>query len=649
MKKRASFIAMLMSVAIAAETYAYTKPNKYEVEEAIELANSYWQSHHSARHSYFWNWAVYHVGNMEAYKTLGKEEYLKYTETWAEYNNWKGATGNNWNYTYGEQNVLFGDCQICFQVYADLYNIAPEPYKIARALDVMEYQVHTSNNDYWWWVDGLFMVMPVMTKLYNITHEQIYLEKMHEYWTYSNSIMYDEETGLYFRDAGYVYPKHKTNSGKKDFWARGDGWIFAAFARVLDELPSDDKYRDEYVSYFQRMAATLKQHQQSGGYWTRSIIDPDYAPGCETSGTALMTSGFAWGVNNGILDEQEYGDVIEKAWAYLSTVAMHEDGFIGYVQPIGANAAPGTTVGSSQTADFGVGAFLLACCQLYDYATDEQYARPPKLLSATLIDATTISLTFNMDIDVEDANQLEHYAIDNIPFSGSVDVTGSLVSLHIDDELAYGHHTVKVEGVTSSLGGVMKESAEKVVSLPVPLYDNTLIANVTASGFQEGHPPANAIDNHLSTRWSYNGVGQWICFELNELTEIDAVDIAFYQGDTRYSYFDIQTSMLGTVFITVLPEQSSSGTTNNLERYHFEPRNARFVRLICNGNSQGGDQWNSITEFRVVPTANNADDIKPVSLQDDKASYYYDLQGRRLSHPASQGIYISNGKKIIIK
>ena len=325
MKKRASFIAMLMSVAIAAETYAYTKPNKYEVEEAIELANSYWQSHHSARHSYFWNWAVYHVGNMEAYKTLGKEEYLKYTETWAEYNNWKGATGNNWNYTYGEQNVLFGDCQICFQVYADLYNIDPEPYKIARALDVMEYQVHTSNNDYWWWVDGLFMVMPVMTKLYNITHEQIYLEKMHEYWTYSNSIMYDEETGLYFRDAGYVYPKHKTNSGKKDFWARGDGWIFAAFARVLDELPSDDKYRDEYVSYFQRMAATLKQHQQSGGYWTRSIIDPDYAPGCETSGTALMTSGFAWGVNNGILDEQEYCDVIEKAWAYLSTVAMHED------------------------------------------------------------------------------------------------------------------------------------------------------------------------------------------------------------------------------------------------------------------------------------------------------------------------------------
>ena len=36
--------------------------------------------------------------------------------------------------------------------------------------------------------------------------------------------MLDRETGLYYRDAKYVYPKHKTSSGKKDFWARGDGW-----------------------------------------------------------------------------------------------------------------------------------------------------------------------------------------------------------------------------------------------------------------------------------------------------------------------------------------------------------------------------------------------------------------------------------------
>ena len=39
-----------------------------------------------------------------------------------------GAASNNkadWKYTYGETNdhVLFGDWQICFQTYIDLYNI----------------------------------------------------------------------------------------------------------------------------------------------------------------------------------------------------------------------------------------------------------------------------------------------------------------------------------------------------------------------------------------------------------------------------------------------------------------------------------------------------------------------------------------------
>ena len=79
----------------------------------------------------------------------------------------------------------------------------------------MEYQMSTPNNDYWWWADGLYMVMPVMTKLYNITKNPLYLEKLHEYLAYADSIMYDEEAGLYYRDGKYVYPKHKSVNGKK--------------------------------------------------------------------------------------------------------------------------------------------------------------------------------------------------------------------------------------------------------------------------------------------------------------------------------------------------------------------------------------------------------------------------------------------------
>lgn len=585
-------------------TSATVLPRKDEVRDAIVLANHYWQTTNPSHGNYFWNRAVYHIGNMEAYFALGDESYRAFSTAWAERNNWKGATGNNWNYNYGENNVLFGDCQVCFQVYADLYTLEPEERKIARALEVMQYEMSTPNVDYWWWVDGLFMVMPVMTKLYNITGDATYLEKMYAYWTYSNSIMYDDETGLYFRDADYTYPAHQTNSGRKDFWARGDGWIFAAFARVLSALPADDPHRDEYLSYYRRMAATLKLHQQAEGYWTRSIIDPDYAPGCETSGTALMTYAYTWGVNNGLLSEEDYGIVIERAWNYLSKTALQPDGLVGYVQPIGANAAPGTTVTASQTADFGVGAFLMACSELYRYAGDNPTPRELRMSSAMMPNPYTIVLTFNVPVDEADAADMSHYQLDGRLLEATATVDGRNVVLELATMLDYGRYTLRVDGLHSSEGGTMQSAATQTLLLTVPMYANTLIQTVTASGNQTGNTPANTIDGTLATRWSQAGKGEWIQVDLGVPTEIRAVDVAFYQGTTRLSYFDVQVAADDSGnFTTVLAGQQTSGMTNELERYHFTPVTARYVRLLCNGNSQGGDQWNSITELRVVAAA----------------------------------------------
>jgi rhamnogalacturonyl hydrolase YesR len=306
---------------------------------------------------------------MEVYFLTKEKRYLQYSTDWAEYNEWKGAKSDNktrWKYTYGESDdyVLFGDQQICFQVYADLYRVAPDPQKIARAREVMEYQMNTPNKDYWWWADGLYMVMPVMTKLRNITKNNLYTEKLNEYLSYADSIMYESESGLYFRDAKYVYPKHKTRSGKKDFWARGNGWVFAGFAKVLTDLPETDKHREKYIQRFKTMAAAIADSQQPEGYWTRSLLDSDQAPGPETSGTAFFTYGLLWGINNGLLDKATYFPIVEKSWEYLTKVALQPDGKVGYIQPIGEKAIPGQIVDANSTADFGVGAFLLAACEM---------------------------------------------------------------------------------------------------------------------------------------------------------------------------------------------------------------------------------------------------------------------------------------------
>lgn len=351
-------------------THGQPLPTAQDVLQVLTKANDYWQREHPEPGWAFWEHAAYHTGNMEAFSVTGNQRYLNYSMRWSEKNEWKGAKSDNrenWKYTYGETDdfVLFGDWQICFQIYIDLYKITGDRQKIARAIEVMEYQMSTDNVDYWWWADGLYMVMPVMTKLYHATGNELYLEKLHQYFTYAKSIMYDEETGLFFRDAKYVYPQHKSLNGHKDFWARGDGWVFAGLAKVLADLPENHKHRDEYLHVYVRMAETLASLQQPGGYWTRSLLDPQHAPGYETSGTAFFTYGYLWGINNGYLKRERYLPVALNAWQYLTNVALQDSGKLGYIQPIGERAIPGQVVDVNSTANFGVGAFLLAASEMY--------------------------------------------------------------------------------------------------------------------------------------------------------------------------------------------------------------------------------------------------------------------------------------------
>jgi unsaturated rhamnogalacturonyl hydrolase len=350
------------------------QPTKAEVLAALARANGYWQSNNSPAQWSFWDIAAYHTGNMEAYFLTRNEDYRKYSTAWAEHNKWSSASSDvkaTWKYTYGEtsDHVLFGDWQICFQTYVDLYNLDPnkDARKIARAREVMEYQMTTPNSDYWWWADGLYMVMPVMTKLYKVTGDKRYLDKLQEYFLFADKLMFDEEAGLYYRDAKYIYPKHKSVNGRKDFWARGDGWVFAGLAKVLADLPKTHPSYPLFVQRFKAMAKALKPAQQEEGYWTRSILDPEQAPGRETSGTAFFTYGYLWGMNNGYLDKAEYTPVITKSWRYLSKVALQPSGKLGYVQPIGERAIPGQVVDQESTAPFGVGAFLLAAAEMHRF------------------------------------------------------------------------------------------------------------------------------------------------------------------------------------------------------------------------------------------------------------------------------------------
>lgn len=366
------FAAAMMLIPTSADA-AKKKVKKQEPQlstiEIIEKVNNQWQATHKPEVRAFWDDAAYFTGNMEAYKLTGNAKYLEFSDKWARHNNWSGAKekdASKWRYkTYGEGQdfVLFGDWQICFQTYLDMYEMNPDDYKIARTLEVMNHECAMKENDFWWWADGLYMVMPVLTKLYKATGDEKYLDKLYDNFKFADDLMFDKEDHLYYRDGKYIYPKHKSYNGKKDFWARGDGWVLAGLAKVLADMPSTYKHYPFFTERFKQLATAVIKCQQKEGYWTRSMLDAEHAEGPETSGTAFFTYGLLWGMNNGFLDKATFQPAADKAWEYLSKTALQADGTVGYVQPIGEKAIKGQVLSAKSVTNFGTGAFLLAACE----------------------------------------------------------------------------------------------------------------------------------------------------------------------------------------------------------------------------------------------------------------------------------------------
>ena len=374
--------------------------------EIVDKVNSHWQANNKPEVNAFWDNAVYFTGNMEAYRLTGNAKYLEYSDKWARHNKWSGATGQDpqkWQYkTYGEgqEHVLFADWQVCFQTYADMYAMNPDAYKVARAKQVLGREALMPQNDFWWWVDALYMGMPAFSKMYRMTGDEAYLDKLYANFKYADDLMFDKTDHLYYRDAKYIYPAHKTEAGKKDFWARGNGWALAGLAKVLADVPETWQHRAALVERFRQLAEAVSKCQQEGGYWTRSMLDPKQAEGEETSGTALFAYGLLWGMNNGLLDRAVYGGVADNAWKYLSTVALQADGSVGYVQPIGEKAVRGQKLTAANANNFGTGAFLLAACEKVRY--DDGSVMPSDARQFTVNVTNTLG-TFRQEVVEIDA------------------------------------------------------------------------------------------------------------------------------------------------------------------------------------------------------------------------------------------------------
>ena len=322
-----------------------------------------------SRASNIWTRAVYYEGLMALYGIDPQPEYYKYATDWGE--------AHGWNLRDGDTYTRNADNQAAGQTYIQLYEIDRQPERIEYIKASIDSMMATDKVDDWDWIDAIQMGMPVFAQLGVLYDDPSYFQRMYEMYDFTKrqhgeNGLYNTEDHLWWRDADFDPPYTEPN-GEDSYWSRGNGWVIMALARVLEILPEDDPHRQEYITDFRDMMDAILDVQREDGFWNVSLHDPDHYGGKETSGTAMFVYGMAWGINHGFLDRGKYLPALTRGWNAMQKEALHDNGFLGYVQSTGKEPKDGQPLSYDKVPDFedyGLGAFLLAGTEVYKLQQD---------------------------------------------------------------------------------------------------------------------------------------------------------------------------------------------------------------------------------------------------------------------------------------
>lgn len=233
-----------------------------------------------------------------------------------------------------------------------------------RATNSLEYQPDPTGQGEatcqrrWCWCDALFMAPPVWAAVGKFTGDPAYLNYVDEEYQATIDYLFDNNEHLFYRDGRFL--DRRSKNGKKVFWSRGNGWVFAGLPLLIEQIPANDPRKQKYETLFKTMAVRLVKLQQPNGFWPSSLLDKDEFNVPETSGTGFMTFGLAWGINNGLLKREDYLPAASAGWKALVS-ALDESGKLGWVQQVGASPEK---ILPEDTQLYGVGALLLAASEV---------------------------------------------------------------------------------------------------------------------------------------------------------------------------------------------------------------------------------------------------------------------------------------------
>ncbi|MCU0324986.1 MAG: glycoside hydrolase family 88 protein [Spirosomaceae bacterium] len=359
---RVIVIALVFALLLSCKTTKpATKNRNMDVAQAM-LSALAWQEANPifSRAPTDWTNGAYYTCVMKAHQATKAQPYYDAMLNMGRKNAWK-----TYERLFHADDVVISNAYLYLKQLGEKeVDLAPtEKFIQVHLYEPQDWKVGKGNKEQvilWWWCDALFMTPPIITRYSVYKNDPKYLDEMHKYYMECYNLLFDKEENLFYRDNRFLWKgteaDRKEPNGKKVFWSRGNGWVLAGLAMMLEDMPKNYKHRPFYEDLYKKMAKKVLDLQPADGLWRVSLLNPESFPHGEVSGSGFFTYAFAWGVNNGYLDAKLYKPAVLKAWNSMKE-CQQESGKVGWVQNIGYDPKPAD---KDSWQNFGTGAFLLA-------------------------------------------------------------------------------------------------------------------------------------------------------------------------------------------------------------------------------------------------------------------------------------------------
>lgn len=334
------------------------------------------------RSRFFYHQGVFLSGMQQIYDLCGEEKYLDYCKKWAE------TVIDEEGHILGQDQGSFSLGTMDFRQPGILLFLLYEKTgeeRYRKALDwlvqtMKEYPVnslggfwHKYNSPNQMWLDGLYMMGPLLAQYAAFSGETAWLEESIRQAVIMYEHMKDPVSGLMFhawdesRQASWADPITGLSS---EIWGRAQGWFVVALMNILDYVPKEHPMRERLEEMERELLEAVFSYQGEDGRWYQIVNKPDHADNwSENSCSCLFVCAAAKAIRKGILPKERIPDLERGYGGIIRSLTEEADGDL-----LIPDVCIGTCLGDY---DFyinrpriandlhGAGAFILMCAEVY--------------------------------------------------------------------------------------------------------------------------------------------------------------------------------------------------------------------------------------------------------------------------------------------